>query len=307
MLQQENLRIVSLLPSATEIVCALGLSDALVGISHDCDYPPAIEGRPVLSQAIITGDLTSAGIDRHIRGQLHRGLSVYHLDQAQLGLLDPTLILTQELCDVCAPSFTLVQAAARVASSDSRIVSLEPHGLEDILDTVALVGELTGTRQQAVGLVAALRDRIRRVRAAVADRPRPRVVCLEWVDPLYVGGHWVPEMVEAAGGSDLLGRPRDHSYRVEWDAVLGTDPDILVLMPCGFDLQRTREEARLLTDRPGWSELRAVRSRGVYMTNGTAYFNRPGPRIVDGVEILAAILHPGAVSWPLPQDGSERL
>ena len=301
------MRIVSLLPSATEIVCALGLSDALVGISHDCDYPPTVAGKPVVSQAVITTTLSSGEIDRRIRGQLHQGLSVYHLDQAQLGRLEPTLILTQELCEVCAPSFSLVEAAARQAGSDSRIVSLEPHGLEDILDNIALVGELTGRGDDAGSLVADLRRRIQQVEGAVVGLPRPTVVCVEWLDPLFVAGHWIPEMVEAAGGSDLLGHPRAHSSVIEWPAIVEADPEVLVLMPCGFDLGRTRDEAELLMDLPGGSELKAVRSRRVYATNGTAYFNRPGPRIVDGLEILAAILHPQTVSWPLPQDGFEKL
>jgi len=307
MLEAPDLRIVSLLPSATEIVCALGLFDALVGVSHDCDYPPAVTGKPVLSQAIITGDLSSGDVDRRIREQLHQGLSVYHLDQAQLNRAAPTLILTQELCEVCAPSFTLVEAAARVAASDSRIVSLEPHGLWDILDTIRLLGDLTGTGDHAAALVARLRERSEHVRGAVAGRPRPTVICLEWLDPLFVAGHWVPEMVDLAGGSDLLGHPRAHSYTVEWRAVLEADPDVLLLMPCGFDVSRTRAEARPLMDRAGWRTLKAVQSGRVYATNGTAYFNRPGPRIVDGLEILGAILHPEAVSWALPEDGWERL
>lgn len=307
MLEAPDLRIVSLLPSATEIVCALGLTDTLVGVSHDCDYPPAVTGKPVLSQAIITGDLSSGDVDRRIREQLHQGLSVYHLDQAQLNRAAPTLILTQELCEVCAPSFTLVEAAARVAASDSRIVSLEPHGLGDILDTIRLVGDLTETNDHASALVGRLRERIERVRETVAGRPRPTVICLEWLDPLFVAGHWVPEMVDLAGGSDLLGHPRAHSYTVEWPGVLEADPDVLLLMPCGFDVSRTRAEARPLMDRAGWRTLKAVQSRRVYATNGTAYFNRPGPRIVDGLEILGAILHPEAVSWALPEDGWERL
>lgn len=307
LLPNAPVRIVSLLPSATEIVCALGLSDALVGISHDCDYPSTVAGKPVLSQAVITAELSSGEIDRRIRGQLHQGLSVYHLDQAELGRLEPTLILTQELCEVCAPSFSLVEAAARRAGSDSRIVSLEPRGLEDILDNIVLVGELTGRREDAGNLVADLGRRIQKVKGAVAGRPRPTVICLEWLDPLFVAGHWVPEMVDAAGGSDLLGHPRAHSSVIEWQAIVEADPDVLVLMPCGFDLSRTRDEAELLIRRQGWDELKAVRSRRVYLTNGTAYFNRPGPRIIQGLEILAAIVHPEAVDWPFPESGFERL
>ncbi|HET6379933.1 MAG TPA: cobalamin-binding protein [candidate division Zixibacteria bacterium] len=301
------MRIVSLLPSATEIVCALGLADHLVGISHDCDHPPEIRSRPVLSQAVVTTDLPSGLIDARIRGQVHRGLSVYHLDADQLARLRPDLILTQELCQVCAPSYTLVTQAAKVLEADTRIVSLEPAGLDGILDTIRLVGEMTGTAARARALVGELRARIERVRAAVAGRPRPRVAAIEWLDPIYVGGHWVPEMVEIAGGRDLFGRSGEPSFVVEWTRIREAAPDVIVVMPCGFDVARARREIGLLTSRPGWPDLPAVRGGRVYLTDASAYFNRPGPRIVTGLEILAAILHPGAPVPAPPPDAVERL
>lgn len=300
------MRIATLLPSATEIVCALGLSESLVGISHDCDYPPEIRSRPVLSDAIVGAELPSRTIDDRIRGQLHKGKSVYHLDEAQLAQLRPDLILTQELCEVCAPSYTLVKQAAKVLEAGTRIVSLEPLGLEDVLDNIALVGELTGARARAEQVVISLRERIARVTAASAGLPKRTIVCLEWLDPLFVAGHWIPEMVEYAGGQDLLGRPRQPSYVVDWDAVRAADPEVLVVMPCGFDVPRVREEIHLLTDRPGWRELRAVREQHVYLTEATSYFSRPGPRLIDGLEILAHILHP-EVSFEISAGSVERL
>ncbi|HLE78663.1 MAG TPA: cobalamin-binding protein [bacterium] len=301
------MRIATLLPSATEIVCALGLSESLVGISHDCDYPPEIRSRPVLSDAIVGAELPSRTIDDRIRGQLHKGKSVYHLDEAQLAQLRPDLILTQELCEVCAPSYTLVKQAAKVLEAGTRIVSLEPLGLEDVLDNIALVGELTGARARAEQVVISLRERIARVTAASAGLPKRTIVCLEWLDPLFVAGHWIPEMVEYAGGQDLLGRPRQPSYVVDWDAVRAADPEVLVVMPCGFDVPRVREEIHLLTDRPGWRELRAVREQHVYLTEATSYFSRPGPRLVDGLEILASILHPEENKENVPAHSVERL
>ena len=301
------MRIATLLPSATEIVCALGLSESLVGISHDCDYPPEIRSRPVLSDAIVGAELPSRTIDDRIRGQLHKGKSVYHLDEAQLAQLRPDLILTQELCEVCAPSYTLVKQAAKVLEAGTRIVSLEPLGLEDVLDNIALVGELTGARARAEQVVISLRERIARVTAASAGLPKRTIVCLEWLDPLFVAGHWIPEMVEYAGGQDLLGRPRQPSYVVDWDAVRAADPEVLVVMPCGFDVPRVREELHLLTDRPGWRELRAVREQHVYLTEATSYFSRPGPRLVDGLEILASILHPEENKENVPAHSVERL
>jgi len=302
-----GMRIVSLLPSATEIVCALGLADRLVGISHDCDYPPEIRGRPILSEAIVTGDLPSGVIDARIREQLHRGRSVYHLDEAQLARLRPDLILTQELCQVCAPSYTLVRQAAKILDADVKIISLEPRGLSDILDNILLVGDLTGTGEQARMIVNHLQERIDTVRRAVADHPRRRVVCIEWLEPVFVGGHWVPELVELAGGDDVLGTAGEPSRVVPWAQVVGAAPEVLVLMPCGFDIPRTRRELGLLTTRPGWDDLPAVRSGRVYLTDASAYFNRPGPRIVTGLEILAAILHPERFSRPLPAHSVEPL
>src|SRR2546422_7217100 len=196
------MRIVSLLPSATEMVAALGLTDQLVGISHDCDYPPAIRTRPVLSEAIVPMDLPSGLIETRIRGQVHRGKSVYHLDERQLTELRPDLILTQELCTVCAPSYTLVRQAAKLLDAEARIVSLEPRGVLDVLDNILLVGELGGADREAAVLVAQLRSRIDAIEGR-AGGSRPRVACLEWLDPIYVGGHWIPEMVALAGGLDV--------------------------------------------------------------------------------------------------------
>lgn len=301
------MRIVSLLPSATEIVCTLGLADALVGISHDCDYPPEIRSRPVLSQAVVTTDLPSGLIETRIRGQIHRGMSVYHLDEAELARLRPDLILTQELCRVCAPSYTLVRQAAKILDAETRIASLEPTGLGGILDNILLVGEMTGTLERARAIAADLRRRIDAVRAAVAGLPRPRVATIEWLDPIYVGGHWVPEMVEIAGGTDLFGKAGEPSFVVEWDRLLAARPDVLVVMPCGFDISRTRRETHLLTSRPGWPALPAVRAARVYLTDASAYFNRPGPRIITGLEILASVLHEGSVPARLPAASVEPL
>lgn len=301
------MRIVSLLPSATEIVCALGLTDSLVGISHDCDYPPEINGKAVLSEAIVTTDLPSGVIDATIRGHLHKGKSVYHLDDRQLTSLQPDLILTQELCAVCAPSYTLVKQAARLLEGQTRLVSLEPESLAGILDNILLVGELTGRAAEAEALVDQLRGRIERVREAVTGRPRPRVACIEWLDPLFVAGHWVPEVVALAGGVDVLGRVGEPSFVVSWQAIVASEPDVLVVMPCGFTVPRTRQEMHLLTARRGWSDMRAVHAGQVYLTDASAYFNRPGPRIVTGVEILARILHPQIALAHPSADAFERL
>ncbi len=302
------MRIVSLLPSATEIVCELGLLDRLVGVSHDCDWPREIAGKPVLSEAIVASDLPSARIDARVRAQVHSGRSVYHLDERQLGALRPDLILTQELCEVCAPAYTEVLRAAKVLDQGIKVVSLEPSTLDEVLETVSLVGGLTGAGARARRLVAALQARIDRVRERgelVEDRPR--VLCLEWLSPLFAAGHWVPEMAALAGG-ETLGEPGEPAFELGWDEVVRFNPEAVVLMPCGFDPQRTAEELELLTELDGWDELTAVKRDAVYLAHGSFYFNRPGPRVVTGLEVLAKALHPKLFSdLTLPQGALYKL
>jgi iron complex transport system substrate-binding protein len=288
------MKICSLLPSATEIACALGLEEELVAVTHECDYPAAMAGKPRITRnAMDHGDGASAEIHRHISGALHRGSSIYYLDQELLERLAPDIILTQELCDVCAVSYQQVQRAVRIAESDASIVSLEPRTLEEILETIVQVGELTGRQEQAETVVGGLRERIDRVTAAVAGaQDRPRVLCVEWLDPVMVGGHWVPGMVEMAGGGDGLGRTGEPSFTVTWRQVADYQPEVVVLMPCGFHLQQTVAEVKRTTLPAEWAGLPAVRQGRVFAVDGSSYFNRPGPRIVDGLELLAQIIHP---------------
>lgn len=286
------MRIVSLLPSATEIVCELGLIDELVGISHDCDWPPEVQKKPVLTQAAVTQDMSSAEIDRMVRQLVHSGLSVYHLDAEKLRELRPDLILTQELCEVCAPSFSEVTRAAKILDIEPKIISLEPTRLSGILENIKLVGELTHRETQAQKLIAKLHKRIERVRQRTEDiEHRPRVAALEWLEPLFSAGHWVPEMIELAGG-ESLGEAGEPSYEIDWEDLARFDPDILVLMPCGFTPADTTQELDLLISYGGWEELRAVKNGQVYIVHGSYYFNRPGPRIVIGLDILAKLIHP---------------
>ena len=306
MAPERSVRIVSLVPSATEIVCALGLTNALVGISQDCDFPPEIRGRPVLSAAIIEPAESSILTDRRIRQAVHNGQSVYHLDAAALARLAPDLILTQELCAVCAPSYTLVERAAKLLPGQPQVLSLEPTSLSDVLANILLVGRMAGRQRRAEALVERLRARIETVRGHAVPL-RPRVACLEWLDPLYAGGHWIPEMVDAAGGLDVLGEAGGPSRLVSWEAVLGARPEILVLMPCGFDIRRTRAELHRLTGRPDWVDLPAVRGSRVYLTDASAYFNRPGPRLVNGLEILATAIHPEIFRASLPEGSLDKM
>lgn len=297
------MKIISLLPSATEIVYELGLGDRLVGVSHDCDWPPEVLQKPKLSQAVVHSEMPSAEIDQIVRERLHSGLSVYHIDAELLQQLEPDLILTQELCEVCAPSFDDVRQAVKLLHGQPQIVSLEPHTLEDIFDNILTVGEVTGRTDIARDVVARLRRRVERIRKHTETLAhRPKVCCIEWLEPIMIAGHWVPQMVEYAGGEDWLGEIGSPSRYADWEEILTYNPDIIVLMPCGFSIERTLREIDLLTELDGWEELTAVKEHQVFIVEASAYFNRPGPRIVTGLEILAEIIHPEIFSGLAPQD-----
>ena len=282
-----------MLPSATEIVCALGLESDLVGITHECDYPASVRSKPVLTSSVLSGNHDSGEIDRHIRGMVHAGSSIYRLDAGRLQSLEPDLILTQELCDVCAVSYPIVERAVRRMSGSNQLVSLEPESLDDVFRTIQTVGRLAGHEERARNVVGDLRERVEAVRARVARQPRRRVVCLEWIDPLFGCGHWTPELVELAGGEECLGRPRRRAEPVTAQAVAAVNPDVVVIMPCGFGLERTATEVE-------HSDLSAVLGREVWIVDGNAYFSRPGPRLVDSLEIMAAILYPDVMGPPAP-------
>ena len=307
------MRIVSLLPSATEIVCALGLADELVGITHECDWPPEVRDIPVMTRSIhdLSG-LSSREIHRQVERSIHGGSSLYELDEAALEAAEPDLILTQELCAVCAVSYREVNAMARAIDSVISVVSLEPTSLEGIFNTIATVGAMTEAEDEAVEVVAGLRERLGRVEARVAERREAgrtpaRVVGLEWLDPPFAVGHWVPEQIRRAGAWDLLGAEGERSVETTWAAVLEVDPEMLVLMPCGFHLADGLERW-LDTPRPaGWEELSAVRDRQVYLVDGSAYFSRPGPRVVDGVELLAELFDPAGAAGSAPAGSWQRV
>jgi iron complex transport system substrate-binding protein len=283
----DRVKILSLLPSATEILYALDLGDQVVAVTHECDYPPEAQSKPRITDNVIDHErLTSAEIDHHVAANIGRHGSIYTLKQDLLEALQPDLIVTQELCDVCAVSYKEVKHAARVLEGRTQIVSLEPNTLDEMFETILLVGELTNRRQAAEAKVRDLRARLDRVRNRVRGLKRPRVYAMEWLDPPFSGGHWVPEMVEIAGGYEVLGKAGAKSERITQQQVIDAAPEIIVLMPCGFSLQRTIEEYRRTPFLQEW------KGPAVYAVDGSSYFNRSGPRLVDGVEILAEIFHP---------------
>jgi iron complex transport system substrate-binding protein len=286
------MRICSLLPGATEIAYLLGLGDQVVGVTHECDYPPDAKQKSVVVHSVIDSNrMSSQEIDCKVAELLHAGKGLYTIDERSFMDAAPDVIVTQGLCDVCALDYDDVVKAAQRLPRMPAIVSLNPHSLAEMLDDIMRVAAATQSEVAARALMQDLRERIDRV-AMAEPKYRPRVVCLEWFEPLYVAGHWVPEMVALAGGFDTLGRKGEPSHRVEWQSVVDARPDVLLLMPCGFDTRRAIKESTPLRSLAGWNDLPAVKAGNVYALNGNAYFSRPGPRLVNGLEILARIIHP---------------
>jgi iron complex transport system substrate-binding protein len=293
------MRIVSLLPSATEIICELGLGEQLVGVTHECDYPPFVQGLPKVTWTLIPHDASSREIDGLVRERLKTQWALYMLDLPTLKRLRPELIVTQTLCGVCAVAEAEVTAAASALPGCPTVVNLEPTRLMEVFACLHLVGDAAGVLHYAREVVARLQARVE----AVENRSRgivhrPRVVLLEWIAPPFCSGHWSPELVRLAGGSELVGREGESSRTTAWEEIVRADPEVLVIACCGFDVERTRLDLPILAAYPGFEGLSCVRSGRVYLVDGRAYFNRPGPRLVDSLEILAHALHPQI--HPLP-------
>ena len=288
------MRICSLLPSATEIVCALGLGDQLGAVTHECDFPPEVSTLPPITRSAIDhSGSSSREIHHHINKAVHTGSCIYDLDQDLLKELQPDLILTQELCQVCAVSYGSVQEVVRLLEGKRKVLSLEPTSLSEILQTIEQVAKFTGMTEKALRIVAKLQQRIDLITALAASaQSRPRVFAMEWLNPPLVGGHWVPEMIESAGETDRLGSKGLPSFEVSWSQISQYDPQIAVWMPCGFDLARTQEETTQVELPQEWHSMKAATSGHIYAVDRSAYSNRPGPRIVDGLQILAEIIHP---------------
>lgn len=287
-------RVVSLLASATEIVCALGCEDLLVGRSHECDFPPSILHLPACSAPRIDVAGSSRDIDERVKAACRDALSIYAVDAEMLRALRPTVILTQTQCDVCAVSLHDVeQAVCKLLDVQPHIVALAPRLLADVWEDIRRIGTVLGAGERAERLMAHCRGRLDDLARRTARlSERPAIACLEWIDPLMAAGNWVPELVEVAGGRNLFGRAGRHSPWMTWEELLRADPDVIAVMPCGFDMPRSRREMYLLTGRAEWSGLSAVRNGRVYLADGNQFFNRPGPRLVESAEILAEMLHP---------------
>src|ERR1700693_2511965 len=298
-----DLRIISFLPAATEMACAIGLGKQLVGVTHECDFPSLARSKPiVVRNALALGKMTMQEIDVSVSECIGSGRSLYEVDESLLERLSATHILTQALCQVCAPSGNEITRALNALPFKPEIVWFTPHYLEDIFDNLRDLGQLAGSLGKAQDLIAFAHDRLQKTAELARNEPRPRVLCLEWTDPYYCCGHWVPEMVEIAGGADALGRKGADSVRITWSEIASWSPEVLIVSPCGFGTEKAVELTKRLLEQPGWSEIPAVRHDRVFAVDANAYFARPGPRVVDGVELLAHLLHPDLCPWHGPAD-----
>ena len=288
------MKICSLLPSATEVIALLGLSDELVGISHECDYPPSVKNVPVMVEPMIPAHgLSSADIDRQVRRLVASGQRLYRLNDHLLRHAQPDLIISQDLCHVCAVTPDQLHDALRSMPRQPIVLTLNPTTVHDMIDDVVRIGDAAGRSAEGHRLATQLRDRLDTIRNRTQGLShRPRVVCLEWLSPFYIAGHWVPEMVQLAGGQDVLAQPGSPSRIVTWDEVLAAAPDLLIVMPCGFSIEQTRKELLQLIQQPGQWRLPPALAEQTYLVDASSYFSRPGPRLIDGIELLAAILHP---------------
>lgn len=286
----QSMRIVSLVPHATELLFALGLGDDVVAVTHECDHPPAARSLPTVTRDVLPAGLSAAEIDAAVRERTAAGEAIYALDDDRLQELEPDLIVTQALCPVCAVSVDDVRAVAESIPSQPRVVALDPSTLGEAMGDIRTIAQATGAREAALDLVARQRARIDAVRTAVAGARRVPVAAIEWLDPVFVAGHWTPQLVELAGGVDVLGFAGEWSEQTTWDAVAAAGPEVVVCMPCGYDAPRALQEATAHAGRLG-----ALGARRVVAVDAAAYFSRPGPRLVDGLELLAHVLHPELV------------
>lgn len=289
------MRIVSLVPSATETLFALGRGDEVVAVTHECDYPLEAQERPSVTRDVLPDGLEPAEVDQAVRELTEQGRAIYELDEDALHALQPDLIVTQALCAVCAVSYDDVRGVAERLQSQPQVIALDPRTLGEVLGDVRTLAEATDARDAGVELVQAAAQRVDRVRLSVRAQARPRVAALEWLEPTYAAGHWTPQLIDYAGGEDVLGFAGEHSELRSWEEIRAARPEVVVVMPCGYDVERAREEAYAYGD-----ELASLGAREVVAVDASAYFSRPGPRLVDGLELLAAVLHPGSLPEGAP-------
>ena len=298
------MKVLSLIASSTEIVYALGCGDNLVGRSHECDFPEKVKSLPHCTQPRFEVEGSSKEIDDRVKATLQSALSVYEVDEVMLADLDPDIIITQSQCEVCAVSLDDVESAVESLSGKKpKIISLQPNSLADIWNDIKLVSRGLDVEDRGLQLIKTMKDKIQKLNQSVKDLPIQTVACIEWIDPLMAAGNWVPTLVELAGGENLFGEAGKHSPWMDFEALEAKDPDVIIVMPCGYNISKTIQEMKVLTDHPQWESLNAVKQARVYITDGNQYFNRPGPRIIDSLEILMEILHEGKFDFSHHKSG----
>ena len=298
------MKVLSLIASSTEIVYALGCGDNLVGRSHECDFPEKVKSLPHCTQPRFDVEGSSKEIDDRVKATLQSALSVYEVDEVMLADLDPDIIITQSQCEVCAVSLDDVESAVESLSGKKpKIISLQPNSLADIWNDIKLVSRGLDVEDRGLQLIKTMKDKIQKLNQSVKDLPFQTVACIEWIDPLMAAGNWVPTLVELAGGQNLFGEAGKHSPWMDFKALKAKDPDVIIVMPCGYNISKTIQEMKVLTDHPQWESLNAVKQARVYITDGNQYFNRPGPRIIDSLEILMEILHEGKFDFSHHKSG----
>jgi len=297
------MRIVSLVPHATELLFALGLGDQVVAVTHECDHPASVTRLPSVTRDVLPTGLNAGQIDAAVRARTAQGEAIYELDEELLHDFMPDLIVTQALCPVCAVSYDDVVAIAERIDSEPKVIALDPKTFGETLGDVRTLAQATGAKEAAFVHIARTAKRVDALKLAVRNAPRPRVVALEWLNPIYIAGHWTPQLIEMAGGEDVLGFPAENSERCSWETVAAAQPDVVVCMPCGYDLDRAHEEAVLYADR-----LRTLGAKRVVAVDASATFSRPGPRLIDGAELLGHVFHPDLVpearAWARDVEGA---
>jgi iron complex transport system substrate-binding protein len=302
------LKIYSFIPSATEMVYALGLGDQLCGVTHECDFPPEARTKPVAIRSLVDGSrMSQREIDDAVVESMRHGHGLYTIDKALLRESPPDVVITQELCDVCSVSLRDVISTISDLSKSCEVVSLKPRGLEGVLEDIGTVGMACRAQPAAEALVEELELRIQTVRARAEGLERRKVFCVEWFDPVFASGHWVPEMVAIAGGRDELGLSGRDSRKISWESVVAYDPEVMILMPCGFDAGRAAEDIHLLAKNEGWRSITAVKEGEVFATNGSAYYSRPGPRLVEGLELMSMMIHPEVFGSRMPAEAARKV
>lgn len=302
------MRICSFLPAATEIICALGLEDSLCGVTYECDYPPSVRSKPVIVRPVVnTSEMSQRSINEFVSKRLRENLPLYEINTSLLNRIKPDVIILSNLCEVCSVTSNQLFGFISKLEGDPKIIHFSPKNLNEVIQGIIRIGEECGVGERAKGLAMKLMDRLTKIELITTKLHKRKVVCIEWFDPIYTSGHWIPEMVRIAGGYDILGKEGINSYAANWNDIVHLDPEIMILMPCGFDIRRAMRDIALLKELKGWNDISANKNGRIFVTNSSWYYSRPGPRLIDGLETMAKMIHPEVFGNNLPTEVAIKL